>query len=500
MELNLNKTEFETLHPFFVSICEEGTIESFGKSAPKCFLNIENGQNIDQVLTLLTPKNLVSSKDLKKLVGKIVTLKSVTTDISFNGEVIWIKDKKTFLFAITPLIQNVEILTTYNLTYGDFPAYSPLFDFFILIQAERFARKEQAKSFNALEEQISLSKLNLEIANFCSRSLDIDESLKFSLNSIHLSLNWIGESISSPSLNLEDICINENLTQIPLVVSGETRYLLNFKHETSVIVSEAIKIFLASLRYTLENLITRIDQHNSLQESQAQKVASSKMYTLGEMAAGIAHELNNPLAVIQGLAWVTMSNLQNSDFKISKLEENMDKIIKMTERSGKIIKGLRVFARDAAEDPMEKIELGQVIEDTLELCKSRINHRGIELIWVPETKYFSFGRAVQISQVFLNLLNNAADAIESSVEPWIKISIREKDKMWIISVTDSGPGISEEIVNKLMTPFFTTKPSGKGTGLGLSISSNILKSHQGQFWYEKECPNTCFSFSLPIYS
>jgi signal transduction histidine kinase len=500
MELTLDQSDFETLYPFFVAINEERKVVSFGKSAPKCFIGIQTGQYLNQTLNLLTPKNLIDDKDLKKLSGKIITLKSATTDISFNGELIWIKANNLFLFAITPLIQNVEILTKYNLTYGDFPAYSPLFDFFILIQAERFARKEQTKTFDALQEQITLSKLNLKIANFCSRSFDIDESIHFSLTSIYESLNWIGEIISSQNLKTEETTINENSAEVPLIIEYEVRYLLRFKHVNVNSSSEAIKIFLTSLRYTLENLITRIDQHSSLQESQAQKVASSKMYTLGEMAAGIAHELNNPLAVIQGLAWVTITNLQNSDFKISKIEESMGKIIKMTERSGKIIKGLRAFARDAAQDPMDKIEIGQVVEDTLELCKSRINHRGIEIYWQPEKKYYSLGRAVQISQVLLNLLNNAADAIESSEAPWIKISIIQNDNKWIVSVSDSGSGIPEDIVKKMMTPFFTTKPSGKGTGLGLSISSSILRGHQGDFWYEKNSPNTCFSFSLPIYN
>ena len=179
--------------------------------------------------------------------------------------------------------------------------------------------------------------------------------------------------------------------------------------------------------------------------------------------------------------------------------ENLDKIMRMTERSTKIIKGLRVFSRDAINDAMEKVELNRVIEDTLELCKSRVQNKHIRLVWEVVGEYFTWGKAVQISQVVLNLINNASDAIEGSEDPWIKIQIKQNDKMWEISVTDSGPGIPKAIAEKMMQPFFTTKAPGKGTGLGLSISHTILQNHKGQFWYDLNNENTSFILSLPIY-
>jgi C4-dicarboxylate-specific signal transduction histidine kinase len=179
--------------------------------------------------------------------------------------------------------------------------------------------------------------------------------------------------------------------------------------------------------------------------------------------------------------------------------ENLDKIMKMTERSTKIIKGLRVFSRDAVNDALEKIDLNRVIEDTLELCKSRVQNRHIRLDWEVAGEYFTWGKAVQISQVVLNLVNNASDAIEGSNDPWIKIQIKQNEKMWEISVTDSGKGIPLAVADKMMQPFYTTKAPGKGTGLGLSISHTILQNHKGQFWYDQNNENTSFILSLPIY-
>jgi C4-dicarboxylate-specific signal transduction histidine kinase len=223
------------------------------------------------------------------------------------------------------------------------------------------------------------------------------------------------------------------------------------------------------------------------------------MSTLGEMAAGIAHELNNPLAIIHGMAWMTKTKIIEGSSKTEMILENLDKIMKMTERSTKIIKGLRVFSRDAVNDDKEKIELNRVIEETLELCKSRVQNKHIRLVWEVVGEYFIWGKAVQISQVVLNLINNASDAIEGSVDPWIKIEIKQNDKMWEISVTDSGQGIPQAIAEKMMLPFFTTKAPGKGTGLGLSISHTILQNHNGNFWYDVNNENTSFILSLPIY-
>ena len=286
---------------------------------------------------------------------------------------------------------------------------------------------------------------------------------------------------------------------MPLIIDGRQRYCLSFTSGEKLNITEAFKIFLASLTFTLENLIKRIDQYNAVQEAQMIKVHSSKMSTLGVMAAGIAHELNNPLAIIHGMAWMTKTKIIDGASKAEMILENLDKIMRMTERSTKIIKGLRVFSRDAVNDAMEQVELNRVIEDTLELCKSRVQNRHIRLDWKLVGEYFTWGKAVQISQVILNLINNASDAIEGSEDPWIKIQIKQNDKMWEISVTDSGQGIPRAIADKMMQPFFTTKAPGKGTGLGLSISHTILQNHNGVFRYDNNNGNTCFTLSLPIY-
>jgi C4-dicarboxylate-specific signal transduction histidine kinase len=107
------------------------------------------------------------------------------------------------------------------------------------------------------------------------------------------------------------------------------------------------------------------------------------------------------------------------------------------------------------------------------------------------------GNTVQLSQVLLNLLNNARDAIEQLPEKWVRIEVAEKEGQAMISVTDSGSGIDAQTQRKLFQPFFTTKRVGKGTGLGLSVSARIMKSHQGELRYDPGSPHTRFVMSMP---
>jgi C4-dicarboxylate-specific signal transduction histidine kinase len=498
MDLNLGQNAIEKLYPFYLCLNTDGTVASMGRSAPKCFLNAQKGMHFSTLFKVIAPRAFHDSNKLESLRDKIVSIQSTTTDISLNGEMIPLPDPSLYLFAVSPVIQDVDALTKYNLSYSDFPVFSPVFDFLILTQAERFARKEQSKALNALEEQNTFAKLNLEIANFCSRCSELQDAFDFVIYTLQNFLNVQVSFEKCESSMPPDAHYSEHKISLPLIVDNKMRNWLHLESDQRLNTGEPLKIFLGSLRFTLENLITRMDQFNSLQEAQVLKLNSSKMYTLGEMAAGIAHELNNPLAVIQGVAWLTLTKLNSTEVSTSKLEENMNKILKMTERSSKIINGLRVFARDAAEDPMEKIEISSIVQETLELCKTRIAHRGIRLDVQLKAQYHSWGRPVQISQVLLNLLNNATDAIENTEDAWIRIDVRKKDEFWVISVTDSGNGIPKDIVEKMMSPFFTTKPPGKGTGLGLSISGSILKNHGGEFWYDTQSPNTTFCFSLPV--
>jgi C4-dicarboxylate-specific signal transduction histidine kinase len=170
----------------------------------------------------------------------------------------------------------------------------------------------------------------------------------------------------------------------------------------------------------------------------------------------------------------------------------------MTERIAKIVKGFLAISRDGAADPQLKFHLSEIIQETLVISQSRLNTNGVRLQVAPVPEVILKCRAVQISQVLLNLLNNAHDAVQKLEEKWIRIDFVETNSQLSILVTDSGSGIPKSLVEKIMEPFFTTKDINKGTGLGLSISKSIIEAHGGRFYYNAVCDNTQFVIELPI--
>lgn len=248
----------------------------------------------------------------------------------------------------------------------------------------------------------------------------------------------------------------------------------------------------------VQDITSLKEAEKSLQNHQAKMIQSSKLSSLGEMAGGIAHEINNPLAIILGkldkLARVFQEDRDNEVL----INQELEKIRLTAIRIAKIIQSLRAFSRDGSTDPFESIEVSELIDNTVDLCSERFAIAGVKLIVENSLSLHLKCRPTDISQILLNLLNNAFDAIQTAKNKWIKIQIIEDSLDQIcISVTDSGPGISSSIQDKIMQPFFTTKDVGKGTGLGLSISKGLAEAHGGQLLFNTDSPHTCFLILLP---
>lgn len=242
--------------------------------------------------------------------------------------------------------------------------------------------------------------------------------------------------------------------------------------------------------------------NEKLEKGRSQLIQSAKMAALGEMASGVAHEINNPLAIIVGKVHSIERILKLNNYQSTDLENGLQKIKQTAERIGKIVSGLRTFSRSGEHDPFSPEELRTIVEDSISLCSERFRNHGIILSIgeVPDIKINC--RMTQISQVFLNLLSNAFDAVqtENTKEVSVIFKLDQQSSFVNIEIVDSGPGIPENIAKNIMQPFFTTKEVGKGTGLGLSISSGIIEEHKGRLYLDQQSESTKFVISLPYLS
>ncbi|MBL7688056.1 MAG: PAS domain S-box protein [Bdellovibrionaceae bacterium] len=248
----------------------------------------------------------------------------------------------------------------------------------------------------------------------------------------------------------------------------------------------------------IRDLTEQIESQRVLEESRTQAAQAAKMASLGEMAGGIAHEINTPLNIFTMYAEILRDCARDQALDTPTILDAADTIENTATRISKIVQGLRSFSRDDSQDSMTSIAVIDIVNDTLALCRERFSTHGISIrVTEIDPTWKVRGRPTSLSQVLLNLLNNAHDAIETMPERWIEVGAVEKAGMLHINVTDSGTGISKELAAKIMSPFFTTKPIGKGTGLGLSISKGIIEKHAGQLIYDSSCGNTRFVMSLP---
>lgn len=237
----------------------------------------------------------------------------------------------------------------------------------------------------------------------------------------------------------------------------------------------------------------------TIEELRADLVHASQLSLLGEMAAGIGHEINNPLSIITGNVNLLQQILSSGEPLVaSDMMVRLNKIAGASYRASGIIKSLRNLSRDAGQDPIAVVNLGQTLNEAVALCKEKISTRGIDIIVSQVGEHNVMGRVPHILQILSNLISNAADAVQSLSDRWIKINVTVNAEFAKVIVTDSGAGIQPETQKKLMQPFFTTKDPGKGTGLGLSISKKLAESQGGKLYLDNSSKNTTFILELPL--
>jgi two-component system NtrC family sensor kinase len=237
------------------------------------------------------------------------------------------------------------------------------------------------------------------------------------------------------------------------------------------------------------------DHNDQLQKMHQQLAKAEKLTALGELAAGVAHEINNPLGGILLYSSIVLEETEEN----SPLRENIQKIIYQTNRCKEIVQSLLDFARTPTGE-MLPLQINQIINTSLKLVRDQSMFHGIEIEILladnlPEVK----GDRSRLEEVFLNLFINAADAMKGGGKLTIVTELSKNNSIRI-SISDTGKGIDKELISHIFEPFFTTKEPGQGTGLGLSIAYGIIQKHNGTI--DAECKpgkGTTFIICLPAY-
>ncbi len=244
----------------------------------------------------------------------------------------------------------------------------------------------------------------------------------------------------------------------------------------------------------------RITAEENKRKFQDDLMHMSRLNTMGEMASGIAHELNQPLTAIATSAFASIKMLESGSHSTNTIIDILEQIAIHAEKSGKIIKQLRNFVKKETPEK-QKIDILILIKNILTLMKPELEKAKIKVEFDESKKMpLVWCQPIQIDQVVLNLCKNAVEAMQASRKPEKKLTVDVEvggKNALIISITDNGDGIDEKMIQTLFDPFITTKENGMG--LGLSICKGIIDAHQGNIYLAQNSRNgCCFRFTLPI--
>jgi signal transduction histidine kinase len=265
--------------------------------------------------------------------------------------------------------------------------------------------------------------------------------------------------------------------------------------------TEAWRTTIDDLRHNIEErtraeaqLATNLEK---LRQSQTQLLQAGKMVAIGQLAAGVAHEINNPLAVILGFAQGMERRIANvgDQFRVP-----VSSIVRETLRCKNLVQELLIFSR-TAKKTAERVDINELIRATIVLLEARARTQGIEIVQhLAEPRLVIEANRTQLQQVLVNLGTNAMDAMRSGGTLTIRTRRNGRDDFYM-EVADTGEGIPDEVKPRIFDPFFTTKEVGKGTGLGLSLVYEIVQQHQGSISVESDVGRgTTMTVRLPLRS
>ena len=372
---------------------------------------------------------------------------------------------------------------------------------------------------------------NMSYSNIIfTKSNNLNYLVSFIFFIILVSSFLVARSISKPLSDVSKVVSKIAQGDLSNRLEPNTYYEINELIESYNSMADTMQQMYSSLEKQVQDRTVELkNAYKELQSTQAMMVHSEKMKSLGELVAGIMHEINNPLNFIYG-NMTHLSNYSNdlidiietyTKYETSLPADNLNEITELkktvdydflktdlpdliksckegADRAKNIIQDLKSFSRKE-EVAITDINIPHEIDTVLNILHNKIKNKATIHKEYSDNipKIEAFGG--QLNQVFMNILDNATGAIEKNGDIWIRINKDKSEKNLIIEIEDNGIGMDEETQRKVFNPFFTTKPVGQGTGLGMSISYKIIKNHQGDIKVEsRKGEGTKFTIRLPL--
>lgn len=311
---------------------------------------------------------------------------------------------------------------------------------------------------------------------------------------------------SKQTLMVEDLDCDDRFSQLSFIHNGQKiRFYLGlplkspegFILGTLCVTDFRPRVLTEKQISGLSALSRQIVQNLMLRKTSMDTLIANKTSALGQFTFSMAHEINNALFASNSYLFYEMKRCKGENYSPENLMNLLTIIKKSNSRISKIVNGIKIFSRNAENDPFESVSVKKIVDETLSICGERCKlENTILTIHLPEDDYFIDCHPSEIIQVLINLINNSFDALSEVSNKWIELEVKALDDKLEFSVKDGGKGIPKDIAQNLIQPFFTTKESGKGTGLGLYICKTIIELHSGQFFFDSALP-TKFGFMLP---
>ncbi len=396
---------------------------------------------------------LIANFDLPRLLDLIVTTAIEVTDAE-RGSVMLLDPENNILTIKASRGMDEEVINNTRLKLGEGISGRVAFTGKPLL----LSRSEQEKKVASARER------EHEINSAIAVPLRIEDRIVGTLN--------VSESSRAKEFQEDDL-----------------RALTLFADQAALALEKA-QLYRDSQRQ-LEKLLSVLDE---LGRTQAQLIHSEKLASLGVLAGGVAHEINNPLMVILGRTELMLMDQHLAE----DAKKNLETICHETERIARIVQNLLTFSRRSRQEKIETVDINDVLERTLMLSEHQLAVGNVHVHKEIDSDVPSImANAGQLQQVFMNLIINAHHAMGEGGDMTVRTGSVPDDRVFI-EIADTGCGIAPEDINRIFDPFFTTKEEGKGTGLGLAVSRNIIENHGGEIGVQSRLGiGTTFRVILP---